>query len=237
LYLDLSLPTAAENLACDEALLDACEAGECPSGVLRFWEPKVNFIVLGYANRVEQEVHLEAAKAAAVPIFRRCSGGGTVLQASGCLNYALVLKIEEHLLGITEANRWIMSQNALGLQQLLHTPVTVCGHTDLTLGGLKFSGNAQRRKRHWLLFHGTFLLRTDLELIERVLKEPARRPAYREARSHRQFLTSVRVPVPAVRDAMCAVWKAREPLLSPPGERIGKLVIEKYSSDLWNLKW
>ena len=45
-HLDLTLPSPAENLACDEALLDWCESGE---GVetLRFWESPVPFIVVG----------------------------------------------------------------------------------------------------------------------------------------------------------------------------------------------
>jgi hypothetical protein len=34
-HLELTLPTAAENLACDEALLDACESGAAGE-LLRF---------------------------------------------------------------------------------------------------------------------------------------------------------------------------------------------------------
>ena len=37
-YFDFTLPTPAENLACDEALLEACERGG--DEILRFWEPK-----------------------------------------------------------------------------------------------------------------------------------------------------------------------------------------------------
>jgi lipoate-protein ligase A len=39
LLLDLTLPTPAENLALDEALLDAAEAGEIQDDLLRLWEP------------------------------------------------------------------------------------------------------------------------------------------------------------------------------------------------------
>src|SRR5262245_61180745 len=83
--LDLTLPTPAENLACDEALLDAAEAGESDE-VLRFWEPKQLFVVVGYANKVVTEVNVSACESCGVPILRRCSGGGTVLQGLGCLN-------------------------------------------------------------------------------------------------------------------------------------------------------
>src|SRR4051812_36268153 len=126
--LDLTLPTPAENLACDEALLDWFEVnggggvvrvleaedyffvvggGE---GVLRFWERENYFVVVGYGNHVETEVNVAACQAEGIAIHRRCSGGGTVLQGPGCLNYSLVLKSEEQgpLASIPAANRFIM---------------------------------------------------------------------------------------------------------------------------------
>ena len=92
--LDLTLPSPAENLACDEALLDACDenGGE---EILRFWEAREPFVVVGYANKVATEVNLDACAAKKLPVFRRCSGGGTVLQGPGCLNYALILRITD----------------------------------------------------------------------------------------------------------------------------------------------
>src|ERR1051326_2411706 len=88
--IDLTLPTPEENLACDEALLEGCNAG-AGLETLRFWEPQGYFVVVGYSNRVGQEVKVKACAQQAVPILRRCSGGGTVLQGPGCLNYSLIL--------------------------------------------------------------------------------------------------------------------------------------------------
>ena len=90
--LDLTLPSPAANLACDEVLLDACEEGSGPE-VLRFWEPREYFVVAGFSNSVVREANLEACRHIGVGVFRRCSGGGTVLQGPGCLNYSLALKI------------------------------------------------------------------------------------------------------------------------------------------------
>jgi lipoate-protein ligase A len=75
--LDLTLLSTAENLACDEALLDAAEAGTGDE-VLRFWEPREHFVVVGYANKVATEVNVAACETRGIPILRRCSGGGTV---------------------------------------------------------------------------------------------------------------------------------------------------------------
>jgi lipoate-protein ligase A len=239
-YLDLTLATPEENLACDEALLDAAEAGEVGE-LLRFWEPQQHFVVVGYANKVVTEVNVLACESRGVPILRRCSGGGTVLQGAGCLNYALVLKLEgNHLLnGISAANRFIMERNRSAIESALpqKSEVRIQGHTDLTLGELKFSGNSQRRRRHFLLFHGTLLLDFDIALVEALLELPAKQPDYRGNRSHRDFLVNLGVPAASVEAALAKAWLATIPLPDAPRTRIETLVREKYSVRDWTLKF
>ena len=65
-FLDLTLTSPAENLACDEALLDCCE-DRAEEEVLRFWEPREYFVVVGYANKVASEVNLAACRGLAQP--------------------------------------------------------------------------------------------------------------------------------------------------------------------------
>src|SRR5882724_8858694 len=93
-YIDFTLPTPAANLACDEVLLDLCEAG-AGADTLRFWQAREPFVVVGYANKAAREVNLEACQRRGIPVLRRCSGGGTVLQGPGCLSYSLILRISE----------------------------------------------------------------------------------------------------------------------------------------------
>jgi lipoate---protein ligase len=235
-HLDLTLASAAANLACDEALLDACEDGVAEE-VLRFWEPEQCFVVAGYSNAVAREVNLAACQQAGLRVFRRCSGGGTVLQGPGCLNYSLALKIEGRppLETITGANNHIMARQREALSNVLRQPVEIKGCTDLTLGELKFSGNAQRRKRHALLFHGTFLLRFDLSLMDRFLNMPSRQPDYRTGRPHNRFLVNLDVTASAIKDALREAWAAHAPL--PVAPDCQRLIEEKYARDDWNLKF
>jgi lipoate-protein ligase A len=239
--LDLTLPSPAENLAGDEALLDWCEndAGE---EVLRFWESPHPFVVVGYANKVASEVNVTACEARGIPILRRCTGGGTVVQGPGCLNYALVLRIVEagptH--SIRAANQFIMEQNRAAIISALCRPpsaVRVQGHTDLTLDGLKFSGNAQRRQRHFLLFHGTLLLDFDLALVGELLRLPSLQPDYRNRRSHEDFLTRLRLSRDQPKAALARAWQAAAPLAEIPRFRTAALVAEKYSRADWNFKY
>ncbi len=206
--LDLTLPSPAENLALDEALLLDAEAGQGPE-VLRFWMSPTPFVVVGLGGKVREEVQEAACEARHIPVLRRCSGGGTVVQGRGCLNYALILQVVPNgpLSTIQGANRFIMERNAAALSGLLNRPLTTQGHTDLTLDGLKISGNAQRRLRHYILFHGTFLLNFDLSLIRELLPTPALQPTYRKNRSHEDFLANLGVTDEEVKRALRAAWE------------------------------
>ena len=222
--MDRTFNTPEENLACDEALLDLCEEGQGPE-ILRFWKPENYFVVAGYSNKIQTEIHAEKCKKQGIPILRRPSGGGTVLQGPGCLNYSLILKIDRHpeFKTITSATRFIMETHAKALTVILRpkaeestngsfatlrmtkemtSEIQVQGISDLTLGGLKFSGNAQRRKQHAFLFHGTFLLNFDISAIESLLAAPSRQPAYRKDRLHSQFLTNLNLPSKTIQEAL-----------------------------------
>lgn len=237
-YLDLTLPTPAENLACDEALLDWCEESGGPE-ILRFWESQQYFVVVGYANKVASEVNVAACEENKIQILRRCTGGGTVLQGQGCQNYSLVLKIANHhpLQSISTTNQFILKRHQLALQPLLNQPIHLRGQTDLALGDRKFSGNSQRRKKNYLLFHGTFLLNFDLTLVEKFLRMPDKEPDYRGGRGHLEFLTNLKLQPNVVKAALVEIWKAREAMDFAPEERILALVSQKYSSHDWNGKF
>ncbi len=234
--LDLSLPTPAENLAADEALWEAVEAGGAE--VLRFWEAPVPFVVLGYANRTAREVDLAACRARSIPVLRRVTGGGTVVQGPGCLNYTLALRLDHHAAtaSITGTNLWILNRHAAALTTLTGQPVRRRGDTDLAIGERKFSGNAQRRGRRALLYHGSLLLDFDLELISALLPAPSREPDYRAGRAHRDFLMNLRVPAEAVKAALRRVWGAEEAAADWPAARVAELVAGKYSQTGWNFR-
>jgi len=237
--LDLTLPTPAENLACDEALLDAAEDGQLTAEVLRFWESPVPFVVVGYSNQIAVEVNEAACAQAGVPVLRRCSGGGTVVQGPGCLNFALILRIpgEGPLAQVTSTNDYVIRRHAAALRLLLGDGCGSQGTSDLALGPRKFSGNAQRRKKHWLLFHGTFLHGFDLRLISALLHFPSRQPDYRQSRAHDDFVMNVPVSPADIQAAIAAVWEANTILPAPPWERVEKLVRERYATAEWNRKF
>lgn len=238
-YLDLSFPGAAQNLACDEALLEAAEE-EQSGETLRFWETSQRFVVLGYSDKAGLSAKLEACREHSIGLWRRPTGGGAVLQGPGCLNYALILRIDgPDLDTIAATNRFIMRRHRAALAALAPDPaaVTVEGVSDLALDGRKFSGNAQRRKRRALLFHGTFLLEFDIAAAEQFLTLPPRQPAYRRERAHREFLTNFPATSNQVKTALKHAWDATVPAHGSSSPRLQELARRKYPDPAWTFRF
>ena len=79
-----------ENIHLDEELLLKTELSK-EGETLRFWESKEYFVVIGRSGKAEEECHLDRCSRDGIKIVQRLSGGGTVLQGPGCLNYSLIL--------------------------------------------------------------------------------------------------------------------------------------------------
>jgi lipoate---protein ligase len=235
-YLNLTLPTAAENLALDEALLEEAEAGGAPAETLRLWEPRQPMVVVGRSSRVETEVRLDACRELGMPVLRRPSGGAAIVAGPGCLMYALVLSYElrPELRALDQAHRWVLQKLAAALDTL--APGVECrGTSDLTIGNRKFSGNSARCRRGHLLYHGTLLYEFPLPLVERCLTMPPRMPDYRDGRPHEGFVRNLPLRREEIEQALVSVFDAREPCLPWPERRTAELVAVKYSQPEWRL--
>jgi lipoate-protein ligase A len=108
---DISFPTPRENIVFDEVLWSLAEkhgGGE----YLRFWESSQIFIVLGLTGQGQKDVNLIRAGEDNIPVLRRSSGGGTVLQGPGCLNYTLVLERQKYppINDLRQSYQWISAK-------------------------------------------------------------------------------------------------------------------------------
>jgi lipoate-protein ligase A len=220
--LDLTLSSPAENLALDEALLEEMEeSGGDP--VLRFWESDRHFVVLGRASNAADDVDLAACQHDGIPVLRRATGGGTVLVGPGCLCYAFAIPVALHsdLRSIRGTHQFILERIAKALRQW-QPAIAFQGISDLAIEHRKISGNAQRRARKTLLFHGTVLHGLQAEVIARYLKHPKRRPDYRGDRHHESFLITMPVPPRRIKEAIAAAWGADIPMDSWPESRLSR---------------
>lgn len=235
--LDLTLPTAAENVALDEALLEQAEMGAAAGEWLRLWEPNQPQVVIGRSSRIEREVDRLACRRDKVPVIRRTSGGLAIVSGRGCLMYGVVLdmRIRPELRSIDQAHCFVLRRILDAVRSL--GPDAVCqGHSDLTLNDRKFSGNSLRMRRDFLLYHGTLLYDFDLTLITRYLKQPDRQPDYRRLRTHDQFVANLPVDGPSLRQAIAAAWEVTGTVDTWPEPVVRRLVEERFKRDEWNAK-
>ncbi len=189
---DISFEKPVENILYDDVLLDLAERGQ-QGEALRFWESRETFVVLGRISNLWEDVHVDRARKDGIPVLRRSSGGGTVLQGKGCLNFTLVLSKDVHpqIIKLKESYQYILEKVSRSLENL---GIQSCVRpiSDLAVGENKFSGNAQKRGRAFILHHGTILYDFNLSLIEKYLKIPRSMPEYRRERPHADFVANLK---------------------------------------------
>ena len=146
------------NLAIEEYLMEY--AGE-HGPILFLWRSNCA-VVMGKNQNPWRECRLDRMREEGVPLARRISGGGTVYHDAGNLNYCVIVDRTEY----REAQAYEMVFQALsrfGIQ------AEKTGKSNLSVDGLKFSGNAFCFRKGRALHHGTLLLNTDLERLNRYL--------------------------------------------------------------------
>ena len=97
-----------------------------------------------------------------IPVVRRMSGGGTVYHDLGNLNYTLITGQS----GALDYDRCLApvlrALNALGV------PAQKSRTCDMTVGGKKISGSAQKIANGRVLHHGTLLFDADLTRLDEI---------------------------------------------------------------------
>jgi lipoate-protein ligase A len=233
--LDLTLDSPAANVALDEALLESAEQRISSDDVLRLWEANQPFVVIGRSSIVANEVNVEFCNRHGIPIIRRSSGGAAIVTGPGCLMYAVVLNVERwpQMEMIDAAHRSVLSR----LSGALHS-IGISAHpqgtSDLAIGDRKISGNSLRRKRHWILYHGTLLYGLSGALIEQCLNLAPRQPEYRRGRSHADFVSTISASPRDLKAALISAWKAESPLTAWPATMTKQLLQERYEQPEWN---
>ncbi|MBN2291400.1 MAG: hypothetical protein JXM70_03180 [Pirellulales bacterium] len=255
--LELTLPTPAENLALDEALLaEADENASSAPGMLRetlrIWQSPQMAVVVGRSSRIDDEVQVAECCRRRIPILRRPSGGATVVIGPGCLMYTLVLNLESRpiLRAADQAHRFVLDRLGIALRGAIGDKqtslsaswgITGRGTSDLAYGrnAMKFSGNAIRYGRRYLLYHGTILYDFDIDLIEILLKTPPIVPDYRRNRKHQDFLANLPLAEDQIRQAVINAWQSDnrtpiEPSTQWSKARTTALLAHRYSRPEWN---
>lgn len=129
--------------------------------VLFLWQSDCA-VVMGKNQNPWRECRLDLIRDEHIPLARRISGGGTVYHDAGNLNYCVIVDRIQY----REAQAYEMVIQAL---EPLGVRAEKTGKSNLSVDGLKFSGNAFCFRKGRALHHGTLLLNTNLERLTRYL--------------------------------------------------------------------
>ncbi|MDR1103266.1 MAG: lipoate--protein ligase family protein, partial [Tannerella sp.] len=114
-------------------------------------------VIAGRNQLIEAEADVTYCREQGIEVFRRISGGGTVYQDYGNINYAFICgKTDVSFLDMDFATPVTDALRAFGIT------ATVGKRKELLVDGRKISGTASHIARNRILFHGTLLHRTDL---------------------------------------------------------------------------
>lgn len=209
LIIDDEPRTGMANMAIDQAVAEACAAGESLP-TLRFyrWEPPA--VSVG-RHQFISDIDLEAVEARGYDIVRRTTGGRAILHTDE-LTYSVAGPDGEPRLsgGVMDAYLRLSNALVLGLQRLgLRDVEKAGGHVragpdvsaacfevpsayEIVVGGRKLMGSAQSRRARHVLQHGSLPLTGDItRLVDVLVLEGATRGQLRnELAAHACTLAS-----------------------------------------------
>lgn len=178
-----------EQLRWEEALLRADDQNWC---LINVGSPPA--IVMGISGQAEELVDLRLLQQQPIPLIRRFSGGGTVVVDEETLFVTFICKADD--IPIQPFPHSILQWTERFYQPVFSPHPFELRENDYVIGDLKFGGNAQSICKGRWLHHSSFLWDYQVEWM-RYLRIPKRMPAYRDGRSHADFLCCLKDHFPS----------------------------------------
>ena len=154
-----------KNLAFETCLLEYAsqktENCDITLAILYFWEND-NAIVIGKHQNPYKECDINFVEKNNIKIARRITGGGAVYHDIGNINYSFILSKNIYAKEKT-------FQIIINAFKNLGINVELSERNDILLQGKKFSGNAFYQTKNVSLHHGTILVNSNSEIIEKCL--------------------------------------------------------------------
>lgn len=145
-------------------------------------------VVVGKHQVVHREVNTRFIVERGIPPIRRISGGGTVFHDRGNLNFSFIKQSKSgHQVDFRFYTKPIIDfLSSLGIDAVFG------GKNDLTVDGLKVSGNAEHVYRERVLHHGTLLFDSSLDDLRQALRMNPDNYSTRGVQSNRTSVTNLK---------------------------------------------
>ena len=191
-FIDATIASGYENMAIDEAIFISCQQGMSPPTLRIYgWQPPA--VSLGYFQKIESAVDIEECRRRGIDVVRRLTGGRAVLHHHE-LTYAVIapenvppfsprvldtyMTIGSCLLNAL--NGFGLDAHWVALRDKHRGGTAVPRHEtascfsapswyEITVGGKKICGSAQKRGDGVFLQHGSILIDHDPDELAAVL--------------------------------------------------------------------
>ena len=224
------------NLAAEEYLLKTATVN-----TFMTWrnEPSV---IIGKHQNTSREINHTFVDSLHLPVIRRITGGGTVYHDLGNINYSFIYTDrKENLVDF----RFFTKPVILFLKEL-GLDASFEGKNNITIEGLKVSGNSAHIHRNKVLHHGTLLFNTDLDKLEKAIAGREEHYNDKSVRSVRAAVTNISglLKDETTLEGFIHMFRQfiinyfpgayRDELTSHEKESILRLAEEKYKTNVWN---
>jgi lipoate-protein ligase A len=224
------------NLALEQYVFDRLDRAD---SYLMLWR-NGNAVIVGKHQNTAGEINAAYVRERGIQVVRRLSGGGAVYHDLGNINFTFVTDAGGPLFDFAHFCRPVVETlRSLGAE------AEISGRNDMTIGGMKFSGNSQYIKQGRVMHHGTIMFDSDLDVLAEALAAPEGKMESKGLPSARSRVTNVRPHLArdcgaeefmdALEAALAARFGAR-PL--PPGAidmgEVRRLRDEVYGAWEWN---
>ncbi len=186
------------NLAVEEYLTDAAEAGRC---ILYLWQNR-HTVVLGRNQNAWKECRTGKLEADGGVLSRRLSGGGAVYHDLGNLNFTFCQTAEE---------RDVPRQQSVIARacRAFGVDAEVSGRNDLLAGGRKFSGCSFYSHNRKSFHNGTLLIDADMDKMSLYLAPSKLKLESKGVDSVRSRVVNLRELAPEITaEKMCGAMAA-----------------------------
>lgn len=227
----------AFNLALEEHALTAMDRD-----MILLWRNS-GAVIIGRNQNAVEEIDLDYVRQQGITVIRRQSGGGAVFHDLGNINFTVI-----HGLGGDDFSNYhkftapiCRYLSSLGVDARLE------GRNDLTIAGMKFSGNAQAVKNGRIMHHGTILFDADVTRLTGALRPRAAKIESKGVKSVRSRVTNVAAHLPqsmtveAFLAGLAEFYRqggdtplAEYTLTERDHAAVRRLVAEKYGTWEWN---
>lgn len=146
------------NLAAEEFLLKNVTDGD----ILMLWRNSPS-VIIGKNQNAFSQIDCDYVAKKNIKIARRLTGGGTVYHDLGNINYTFITDYNDNASFASFAEPVICALATVGIDAEL------TGRNDICINGKKVSGTALCVEKDRIMFHGTLLFDSELDVLQSAL--------------------------------------------------------------------